>query len=81
MFPACTTFWQSGPTAPAACQTAIVGTIADGAACLVDYECSGTSSYCDATSKKCTPDTTTGARTTPRYPDTFSTGLRSLQTF
>lgn len=79
-FPACTTFWTAGPTAPPACSTAIVGTIADGQACLVDYECSGAQSYCDTTSKKCTPDTMTGARTVPSSSDSISVGLRSLQT-
>jgi len=66
-FPAtCADFWQNGPTMPAACDTALVGTIADGQACVVDLECSNVQSYCDPTSKKCTVDTT-GARTAPRY--------------
>jgi hypothetical protein len=67
-FPACATFWTDGPNTPTACNTAMVGTVADGTACLVDYECSGANSYCDPTGKKCTPDTT-GARTTPKFGD------------
>ena len=67
-FPACNTFWTAGPNAPAACETAMQGTVADGAACLVDYECSGAQSYCDETSKKCTPDAS-GARTLPKLGD------------
>lgn len=55
-FPACTEFWQNGPTFPAACATAMVGTVADGGACITSYECSAATSYCDATTKKCTAD-------------------------
>jgi hypothetical protein len=67
-FPACTTFWTAGPNGPAACDTAMQGTVADGAACLVDYECTGETSYCDETSKKCTPDAS-GARKLPKLGD------------
>ena len=63
-FPACTTYWTNGPNEPAACATALVGKVADGQACTVDFECSSAMSYCDETSKKCTPDTT-GTRTVP----------------
>jgi hypothetical protein len=63
MFPACATFWTAEPTAPAACNTALVGHVADGQACTVDFECSNASSYCDETSKKCTADT--APRTVP----------------
>ena len=61
-FPACTTFWDTGPNAPASCETAMVGTVADGGACVVDYECTGETSYCEAS--KCTPDAS-GARKVP----------------
>lgn len=61
-FPACAQFWADGPTAPASCGTALVGTVADGGTCATDYECSNGASYCDETSKKCTVDT--GARRT-----------------
>jgi hypothetical protein len=64
-FPACTQFWQEGPGVPAACATAMVGTVADGQACVIDYECASVTSYCDET-KKCTPYET-GARTTPSF--------------
>lgn len=56
-YPACAQFWDNGPNAPAACNTALVGTVADGGACATDYECSSATSYCDETSKKCTADT------------------------
>lgn len=56
-FPACTEFWANGPMFPAACATAMVGTVADGGACVVAYECSSPTSYCDETTKKCTADT------------------------
>lgn len=66
MFPACTTFWTDGPSAPAACATAMQGTVADGGACLVDYECTSETSYCEA--QKCTPDAS-GARKLPKLND------------
>jgi hypothetical protein len=56
-FGTCQAFWDQGPTFPAACDTALVGTVADGGACIVDYECSSFTSYCDETTKKCTADT------------------------
>ena len=43
-FPACTAFWTDGPTYPASCDTAMVGTVADGGACVVDYDCSNVES-------------------------------------
>jgi hypothetical protein len=64
-FSTCSDFWQNGGTMPAACDTALVGTVADGAACVVDFDCSSLQSYCDPTAKKCTPDTT-GTRTAGR---------------
>ena len=73
-FPACAMYWANGPNAPAACATALVGTIADGGACVVDYECSNGMSYCDETTKKCTVDTM--ARTSS--PDAEPT-LRTMQ--
>jgi hypothetical protein len=56
-FPACAQFWDAGPTYPAQCANALVGTIADGGACVVGWECSSEASWCDATTKKCAPDT------------------------
>ena len=52
-FPACTTFWTDGPTYPTACDTAMVGTVADGGACVVDYDCSNVQSVCDQTAHTC----------------------------
>lgn len=64
-FGTCTEFWTQGPTTvPPACATALVGTLADGATCVIDYECIGATSYCDDATKKCTPGAT-GARTAP----------------
>ncbi len=54
-FGACTDFWANGGTYPAACATALVGTIADGGACVVDYDCSGQDSVCDPTAHTCGP--------------------------
>lgn len=51
----CTDFWTNGGTYPAACGTALVGTVADGGACVVDYDCSSANSVCDPTSHKCGP--------------------------
>lgn len=52
-FPACATFWTNGPTYPTACDTALVGTVADGGACVVDYDCSNLDSVCDQTAHTC----------------------------
>jgi hypothetical protein len=49
----CADFWANGPTAPAACDTALVGTVADGGACVVDYDCSNAQSVCDPTAHTC----------------------------
>jgi hypothetical protein len=56
-FPACAEYWMNGANEPAACATALVGKVADGGACVVDFECASVTSYCDPTSKKCTVDT------------------------
>ena len=64
-FGACADFWMNGGNEPAACATALVGTVADGQACTVDFECASATSYCDETSKKCTVDTG-GQRTVPQ---------------
>jgi len=53
----CTAYWAGGNTYPAACDTAMVGTVADGGACVVDFDCSAAGSICDATTLKCGPDT------------------------
>ncbi len=50
----CTEFWNDGPQFPASCDTALVGTVADGAACVTHIECVNPNAYCDAA--KCTPD-------------------------
>ena len=54
-FGACTDFWANGGTYPAACNTALVGTVADGGACVVDYDCSSAQSVCDPTAHTCGP--------------------------
>jgi hypothetical protein len=51
----CTAFWQDGGTYPAACDTALVGTVADGGGCVVDYDCSNVESVCDPTAHTCGP--------------------------
>lgn len=45
-FGTCTEYWDDGGDYPAACDGAISGTIADGSACVVDYDCSNVDSYC-----------------------------------
>ena len=50
--PTCATYWTQGPNSPAACDTAMVGKVAAGAACTNDFECSG-DNICGDTSKKC----------------------------
>jgi hypothetical protein len=51
--PNCTDLWQNGPSFPGACGDALVGKVANGAACTNDFECS-LSAYCDSTSLLCT---------------------------
>jgi hypothetical protein len=53
-FPACATYFSTGPMYPSACGQALVGTVADGGACVVDFDCVG-GSICDATTLKCGP--------------------------
>ena len=55
-FGACADFWANGPTEPAACDTAMVGTVADGGACVVDFDCSNVMSIC-GTAHTCVADT------------------------
>jgi hypothetical protein len=55
-FGTCADFWQNGPMEPAACDTAMVGTVADGGACVVDFDCSADASIC-TTAHTCGPDT------------------------
>jgi hypothetical protein len=60
-FGSCSQFWNEGPNMPAACDTALVGTVADGGACVTHLECVNVYSYCDDSTRKCTPEPT-GAR-------------------
>jgi len=62
--PNCATLWTAGPAYPDACGTALVGTVADGGACVVDYDCSNLMSICIDTTSKCGPDPQ-GARVQP----------------
>jgi len=59
----CAGYWANGAAYPAACATAIVGTVADGGACVVDFDCANAASICDPTGNKCGPNTQ--ARTSP----------------
>ena len=58
-YPACATYWTDGATYPTACDTALVGTIADGGACVVDFDCSNIESICNAGT--CGPDPDAGS--------------------
>ncbi|MDQ3340467.1 MAG: hypothetical protein M4D80_35360 [Myxococcota bacterium] len=50
----CSIYWQSQqPTFPSACNTALLGTVANGGTCTNDFDCSGVTSRCDAMTKKC----------------------------
>jgi len=60
-YASCTTFWADSDTYPASCDTALVGTVADGGACVVDYDCSNLDSICDPTAHTCGADTGSGA--------------------
>ena len=65
MFGTCAAFWTNGPAYPAACDQALVGTIADGGECVVDYDCASATSGCDPTLQVCIPSS--APRTTSRY--------------
>ena len=60
--PDCATYWTDGADYPAACDTALVGSVADGGACTIDFDCANLASYC-TTANKCGTDSS--ARTTP----------------
>jgi hypothetical protein len=51
--PVCTTYWNDGPNAPADCDSVMIGKVALGGACTIDFECSG-DNYCEAS--KCTAE-------------------------
>jgi hypothetical protein len=42
----CDQYWNGQSPLPAACGQALVGTIADGGACMIDLECSSDDSWC-----------------------------------
>jgi hypothetical protein len=48
--PQCSAFWQEGPGVPEACWAALAGTVPNGGACQISFECS--EGYCDGS--KCT---------------------------
>lgn len=50
--PTCSTYWTQGPDLADACGTAMVGKVATGGACAVDFECAG-ENWCDDATKKC----------------------------
>jgi hypothetical protein len=52
-FGTCSEFWDDGASMPAACDTAVIGTVQDGGACVIDLECANESSYCDASTDTC----------------------------
>ncbi len=52
--PTCSTYWTQGPDYVTACDTAMVGKVATGATCAVDFECAG-ENWCDDATKKCAP--------------------------
>jgi hypothetical protein len=37
----------------------LVGNVADGGACVIDFDCTNLESICDPTTNKCGPDTST----------------------
>ena len=54
-YASCSDFWTNGGNYPASCDTALVGTVANGGACVVDYDCSSADSVCDPTAHTCGP--------------------------
>jgi hypothetical protein len=76
-FGTCNEFWQQGPQMPAACETVLLGTVADGGACVTHIDCTNFYSYCDETTNTCTPDQS-GARTVPSNQEPWHTQTPEL---
>jgi hypothetical protein len=54
MYGTCEQFWQEGPQEPGECDTVLVGTVANGGACVTSFDCANATSYCDETTNQCT---------------------------
>ena len=54
-FGTCAQYFGGTVDIPAPCYDALVGTVADGGACTVDFECTGAESWCDPATSKCGP--------------------------
>jgi len=52
----CLTYWQNGTELPDACDGVFIGTVPDGGACNVDFDCASVTSICDELSAECEPD-------------------------
>jgi hypothetical protein len=64
----CTDFWTNGAMYPTACNDALYGLVADGGACVTDYDCAGTDttdSVC--TTGKCAPAPATRRERVSRF--------------
>ena len=64
--PTCTTYWTQGPDFATACDTAMVGKVATGGTCAVDFECAG-ENWCDDATKKCAPPAAGNLRADARF--------------
>ena len=53
--PDCAVYWQvdQPKTFPSSCNTALLGTVADGGACTTDFDCANAGSLCDEATKQC----------------------------
>lgn len=49
----CSQFWQTDPVFPSACNTSLLGKVANGGVCTNDFECANAASQCDDATKKC----------------------------
>lgn len=47
----CPEYWQVGPTFPAICDATLIGVVADGGDCTIDFDCENPVSICAATGK------------------------------
>ena len=52
----CAAYWSTGQTYPASCGSALVGSVALGAACASEFDCAQPN-YCDYTTMKCVAQT------------------------
>lgn len=52
----CVTYWDNGTELPDACDVVFIGTVVDGGACNVDFDCASVTAICDDLTSVCEED-------------------------